>query len=107
MMGIFWPLVSCCRCSDYMIFLDWARAPDCHSLDIPARFRNIGDYTASLAHKTNHSFHPNSLFARFYHPVFGLTCLGLKTLKKISRGEEIFVNYRIDPNHAPVWFNDL
>ena len=102
-------LVQMSRCHrlDYMIYLDWARAPDSHSLDIPVRFRSIRDYTASLAHKTNHSFSPNCCFSRFYHPVFGLTCLGLKTLKKISRGEEIFVNYRIDPSHAPEWFNDL
>ena len=75
------------------------------------RFRDSQDYSASLAHKANHSFRPNCAFSRFYHPVFGLTCLGIKSLKSVSKGEEIFVNYRYSPSHAPAWFtlmmNDL
>ena len=54
--------------------------------------------------KANHSFEPNSGFGRFFHPVFGLTCLGIKTLKNVAKDQEIFVNYRYAPSHAPEWY---
>jgi len=95
------------ECTDYMIYTDWNLAPHSHSIDIPEQFRSIKTYCASLAHKANHSFQPNSGFSRFYHPVFGLTCLGIKTLRHVSRGQEIFVNYKYSPSHAPVWFTDM
>ena len=111
--------------ADYMIYLDWTLAPHSHSIDIPARYRHSEDYSASLAHKVvddilqkifepvekylqaNHSFQPNCCFGRVQHPVFGLTCLGVKTLKAVARGEEIFVNYRYSPAHAPAWYTDI
>merc|ERR1712002_685702 len=54
--------------SDYMIYLDWNLAPNSHSMDLPQDCWSTENYTASLAHKTNHSFHPNSVFCRFHHP---------------------------------------
>ena len=108
---------------DYMIYLDWNLAPHSHSIDVPSKYRSSQNYTASLAHKVcysalafkvliislqaNHSFQPNSCFTRFYHPVFGLTCLAVKTIKHVARDEEIFVNYKYSPAHAPSWFTDL
>ena len=111
--------------ADYMIYLDWTLAPHSHSIDIPASYRHSEDYSASLAHKVtddilqkilkplekylqaNHSFQPNCCFGRVQHPVFGLTCLGVKTLKAVARDEEIFVNYRYSPAHAPAWYTDI
>ena len=64
-------------------------------------------YSASLAHKVNHSFRPNSEFVRFHHPRFGLRCLAIRTFQPIMEGEEIFINYRDDPDSAPAWYSGL
>ena len=37
-----------------MIYTDWALAPASHSVDVPARFQDTRDYSASLAHKVDH-----------------------------------------------------
>ena len=45
-------------------------------------------YCATLAHKTNHSFLPNSQFVVFDHPKYGLIpCLA--TIADIQQGEEV------------------
>ena len=93
--------------TDYMIFLDWNNTDHSHSLDLPTTYWSARNYQASLAHKANHSFQPNSGFVRFHHPRFGLRCLGIRTFKQISAGEEIFVNYRYSPDSAPVWFTEM
>ena len=64
-------------------------------------------YCASLAHKVNHSFRQNSEFVRFHHPRFGLRCLAIRTFQPIMEGEEIFINYRDDPDSAPAWYSGL
>ena len=38
------------------------------TVDIPVELRSLANYTASLAHKTNHSFIPNCEFDEFHHP---------------------------------------
>ena len=38
------------------------------TVDIPPALRSLAAYTASLAHKTNHSFVPNCEFDEFHHP---------------------------------------
>ena len=93
--------------TDYMIFLDWNNTDNSHSLDLPPCYWSAHTYRASLAHKANHSFQPNSAFVRFHHPRFGLGCLAIKTFKLIRAGEEIFVNYRYSPDSAPVWFTEM
>ena len=93
--------------SDYMIYLDWNLAPNSPSMDLPSDCWSTANYTASLAHKTNHSFHPNSVFCRFHHPRLGLNCLGLKTLQDIPTGEELFAHYHYSSSYAPQWFVDL
>ena len=93
--------------TDYMIFLDWNNTDNSHSLDLPPTYWSARSYQASLAHKANHSFQPNSAFVRFYHPRFGLGCLAIKTFKEIRAGEELFVNYRYSPDSAPVWFTEM
>jgi SET domain-containing protein len=49
----------------------------------------------------NHSYTPN---ARYY-PDFDLNILEFQSIKNISSGEEITVNYNYDPdNDTPVWW---
>ena len=93
--------------TDYMIFLDWNNTDHSHSLDLPPSYCSTQTYQASLAHKANHSFQPNSGFVRFQHPRYGLGCLAIKTFKLIKAGEEIFVNYRYNPDSAPIWFTNM
>ena len=54
-------------------------------LDIPDLYRNVDQYQASLAHKTNHSFSPNAKFCPFYHPRFG-NIPAIRTTKPLQAG---------------------
>ena len=92
---------------DYMIYLDWDNTDHSHSMDLPPQYWSPDQYCASLAHKVNHSFRPNSEFVRFHHPRFGLRCLAIRTFQPIMEGEEIFINYRYDPDSAPAWYSGL
>ena len=62
--------------------------------------------SASLAHKCNHSFDPNSTFLVCHNPRFG-DVPAIKTLRNIEAGEEITVSYDYDLNQAPPWYQDL
>jgi len=85
----------------YKIF-DPSRVPD-GTVDIPAPFRAMSNYCASLAHKTNHSFVPNSEFVVFDHPRFGvIPCIA--SIHSIAAGEEIFVRYGYDLDYCPEWY---
>ena len=51
-------------------------------------FQSSSAYCATLAHKTNHSFLPNSQFLIFDHPKYGLIpCIS--TSADVSKGEEV------------------
>lgn len=85
----------------YKIF-DPSRVPD-GTVDIPKPFRSMSNYCASLAHKTNHSFVPNSEFVVFDHPRFGvIPCIA--SIHSIAAGEEIFVRYGYDLDYCPDWY---
>ena len=75
-------------------------------LDIPAEFRSVRSYSASLAHKVNHSFFPNCRFSDFSHPRFG-RILCVKTTKAVKKGEEFFCNYGYNLADCPMWYKDL
>ena len=90
-----------------MIYLDWDNTDHSLSMDLPPQYWSPDQYSASLAHKVNHSFRPNSEFVRFHHPRFGLRCLAIRTFQPIMEGEEIFINYRDDPDSAPAWYSGL
>lgn len=75
-------------------------------LDIPEKFRGLNQYSASLAHKSNHSFEPNAEFCPFHHPRFG-NIPALKTTKSLKAGSEILVNYRYSFDSAPPWYKTL
>ena len=72
------------------------------TIDIPEKFWELKNYNASLAHKTNHSFMPNSEFMVFDHPRFGVIPCVLST-HDIKKGEEIFVHYGYDLDGCPDW----
>ena len=72
--------------NNYKIF-DPADLPD-GTIDIPVWAQDSAAYCATLAHKTNHSFLPNSQFLVFDHPKYGLIpCIS--TIADIAKGEEV------------------
>ena len=58
-------------------------------LDVPSPFHQLHQYRATLGHKANHSFQPNSKYDHCFHPRFGYikcirsVCIS-KHLTKIS-----------------------
>ena len=92
---------------EYQIFLDWDAAPASPSLDILPNAWSYKDYKASLGHKVNHSWQPNCQYAKLYHPVFGHTAMGIRTIRQVHRGEELSTNYRYDVDACPEWYYKL
>ncbi|XP_023336315.1 histone-lysine N-methyltransferase SETD7 isoform X2 [Eurytemora carolleeae] len=87
--------------SNYRIILNSAI-----NLDIPQDCICISNYCATLAHKANHSFTPNSEWSIFEHPRFGLI-RAISAKQDIQVGEEILVNYNIELSTAPEWYRIL
>lgn len=74
-------------------------------LDVPADMRRLDQYCATLAHKANHSFTPNTRWGRLDHPRFGLV-VTIIAIKTIQVGEELTVNYKYPVTIAPQWYKD-
>jgi len=77
-------------------------------IDVPPELGNdVNRYNATLGHKVNHSFEPNSEFELFpCHPVLG-TIMSLVALDNIKVGQEITVNYGLNytrDKDQPQWF---
>jgi len=73
------------------------------TVDILEHFRKTSNYCATLAHKTNHSFVPNSEFMIYNHPRWGvIPCIA--SIHSIAKGEEIFVRYGYDLDNCPDWY---
>jgi len=72
-------------------------------MDIPKGYHLTSQYSATLAHKANHSFVPNVEWTLFEHPRFGLI-RALTAQKAIARGEEILVNYMMTLAKSPDWY---
>lgn len=66
----------------------------------------LHNYSATLAHKVNHSFFPNCRFSDFAHPRFG-RILCVKTTKEIRAGDELFCNYGYNVADCPEWYKAL
>ena len=81
---------------------------DNYCLDLPPHLGNdLLKYNATLGHKLNHSFEPNTEFVLFsVHPILG-TIMSLSALEDIPAGTELTVNYgydlETDPDQ-PDWF---
>jgi len=74
-------------------------------IDIPEDMRSVTSYSASLAHKANHSFAANCRWGRIDHPRFGMIS-SLVAKQDILPGEEVTVNYRLPLHLAPSWFTE-
>ncbi|XP_023325497.1 histone-lysine N-methyltransferase SETD7 isoform X2 [Eurytemora carolleeae] len=68
----------------YAIYLEsnLRKDKDAKHLDIPTKYQSCKTYTASLAHKLNHSFNPNCAWDNAEHPVHGLVP-AVRTLKPV------------------------
>jgi len=95
----------------YNIALDIGDDDDNLCIDIPPEMGNdVNKYNATLGHKVNHSFTPNSEFVLFTaHPVLG-TIMALTALKDMPAMVEISVNYgynfTTEPDQ-PQWFKHV
>ena len=95
----------------YNIALDLGGDEENLCIDIPPDMGgDVTKYNATLAHKVNHSFEPNSEFVLFSaHPVLG-TIMAITALEDMEAGLEITVNYgynfTAEPDQ-PEWFRQL
>ena len=90
---------------DYQIYMDWSNTDHSDYIDVPSNAQSLDSYRASLGHKANHSFNPNSEYSVAEHPVFGLIVC-IKSIKKLSKEEEILCHYKYDISTAPQWYQD-
>lgn len=72
-------------------------------MDIPNGYHKINQYCATLAHKANHTFTPNSEWTLYEHPRFGLI-RSLTARTAIKKDEEILVNYQMCLAKSPEWY---
>lgn len=87
----------------YCIFVDWGKSlpfpfpwvKEGEQIDVPPMYQGMDDYTATLAHKVNHSFNPNCEFTNFCHPCYGLLP-AVTTMEEVAVGEELTINYSLD-----------
>ena len=103
----------------YIIALDPSQDIDIE----PAIANSLDKYRATLGHKVNHWYKPNSYFAWAVHPLFGrcliilneivftfpLRVRSLVALRDIKVGEEVTVDYDYDPDDkfTPIWFKKM
>eukprot|EP00092_Neocalanus_flemingeri_P018569 GFUD01020106.1.p1 GENE.GFUD01020106.1~~GFUD01020106.1.p1 ORF type:complete len:349 (-),score=99.52 GFUD01020106.1:8-1054(-) len=95
----------------YNIALDIGEEDDNLCIDIPPDLGNdVKRYNATLGHKVNHSFRPNSEFVLFTaHPVLG-TIMALTALEDMPARMEVSVNYGYNLTadaDQPEWFKKL
>lgn len=95
------------RDTGYAIFVEWEERgkKSGDHMDLPPELHSSAAYTATLAHKLNHSFIPNSEWSNAEHPCFGLVP-SVTTFLEVRAGEELTVNYALDMEHAPPWYLD-
>ena len=75
-------------------------------LDLPPAMASLSVYSASLGHKVNHSFIPNSVFGTMYHPRWGRVRT-VETMGEVEEGQELLVDYGYDLLRCPQWYRDL
>ena len=85
----------------------WAQvsSADSHIFFEIRMFQSTDSYCATLAHKTNHSFQPNSQFIVYDHPLFGIIP-AIITIRDVEEGEEVFVSYGYDLLESPQWYRE-
>ena len=75
-------------------------------IDIPPPMASLSIYCASLGHKVNHSFIPNSRFGVMYHPRWGRVRT-VETMEEVEEGQELLVDYGYDLLRCPAWYREL
>ena len=89
---------------DYAIVVEWEErvlafpfpwVSEEEHMDMPAAFHSTTNYTATLAHKVNHSFVPNCRWSNMEHPCYGLVP-AILTLQEVAEGEELTVHYELN-----------
>ena len=75
-------------------------------IDFPPDQADLSTYCASLGHKVNHSFLPNSVFGVMSHPRWGRVRT-VVTTTHVSAGQEILVDYGYDLLRCPLWYRQL
>ena len=84
------------------------------SINVEKPYWSIAKFRATLGHKLNHSFKPNTYYCDGYHARFGY----VRTIcasKDIKRGEELLVHYQYEEDDededeegsVPQWYADL
>ena len=79
------------------------------SINVEKPYWSIAKYRATLGHKLNHSFKPNTYYCHGYHARFGYV-VSICASKDIKRGEELLVHYQYSKNEGnsvPKWYGDL
>lgn len=78
-------------------------------IDVPEDLSDTNVYRASLGHKANHSFTPNSMYDPYDHPRFGLI-KSIRTIRSVLAGEELTVAYGYDHSEldtdTPTWYRE-
>ena len=69
------------------------------------QYQKSSDYTATLAHKINHSFDPNSEFVSAQHPCYG-RIPAVRTIRRVAKGEELLAHYGMDMETAFDWYQE-
>lgn len=89
----------------YAIFVELNSRKDkkAKHMDIPQKYQRSENYSATLAHKLNHSFDPNCWWDNAEHPVHGLVP-AIRTLKSVKAGEELTIHYMMDMEGAADWY---
>ena len=78
-----------------------------YTITIPHDKASLKDYTATLGHKLNHHFIPNSEYRSvFDSPRFGLV-RGFHTKRDIKKDEELFNDYNYKTEAGPDWFKEM
>ena len=85
------------RKSAYRMDNDWATPTQI--LNIPAKYRDLNSYNATLGHLVNHQTPPNVYFGMIDHPRFGKV-RSLVLLRDMKAGEELFVDYGYVESYA-------
>ena len=75
-------------------------------IDFPPDMADLNLYCASLGHKVNHSFLPNSKFGVMYHPRWGRVRT-VVTMTHVEPGQELLVDYGYDLIRCPEWYRQL
>jgi len=85
------------RKSAYRMDNDWAKPTEI--LNIPAKYRDLNMFNATLGHLVNHKSPPNCWFGMIDHPRFG-KIRSLVLLRDMKAGEELFVDYGYVENYV-------